>query len=181
MPAVEEPEPEVKPTFAQPQVLLVTPEISFHNGLAVRIGFIAAMGAVFVLMIPLPLPFLRLLLAPVAAGFFAVFLYSRRTGQVLSIRSGRRMGWITGIFVFTIVGILSTIAVAAISNEGGLTKYLRGQFPANDPNSEAVAQAFNDPLMLGVFMLASLGVLFLILTSLPMLGGALGAKVLDKQ
>jgi hypothetical protein len=47
---------------------------------------------------PIPWPFVRLPLAFLAAGFLAVYLYSRRTGQTLSIRSGARMGWITGIF-----------------------------------------------------------------------------------
>src|SRR5437868_1931794 len=101
-----EPEPEAaqpQPAVAELQPLQVSTDISFHNGLAVRIGFIAAMGAVFLLLIPVPLPYLRLLVAPLAAGYFAVFLYSRRTGQVLSVSSGRRMGWITGILSFVIV------------------------------------------------------------------------------
>ena len=53
-------------------------------------------------MIPIPLVWLRLPIAFVAAGFLAVYLYSRRTGQMLSLRSGARMGWITGIFSFTL-------------------------------------------------------------------------------
>jgi hypothetical protein len=181
-PVVEEPAP-VVPQVLTPQIDAVRPvsEIGFHNGLAVRIGLIAAMSAVLVLMIPLPFPFVRLFVAPIAAGFFAVFLYSRRTGQNLSVRSGRRMGWITGIFVFTFVGVLSTVAIIAISNQGELTKTLQSQFPANDPNSETIAQAFNDPTMVGVLVLLSLALLFVVLTALPMIGGALGAKVLDKQ
>ncbi len=92
-------------------------EISFHNWLAVRIGFIAAACAVIVCMIPIPLVWLRLPIAFVAAGFLAVYLYSRRTGQVLSLRSGARMGWITGVFSFAIVGILVALMILAILNE----------------------------------------------------------------
>jgi hypothetical protein len=158
----------------------VAPEIGFHNGLAVRIGLIAAMSAVLIFMIPLPFPVLRLFVAPIAAGFFAVFLYSRRTGQILSVRSGRRMGWITGVFVFTFVGVLS-IATIAVSNKDELTKALRSSFPPNDPNSDTIAQAFNDPTMVAVLVLLSLALLFVLLTALPMIGGALGAKVLEKQ
>ncbi|MBV9768856.1 MAG: hypothetical protein JOZ32_04735 [Bryobacterales bacterium] len=124
---------------------------------------------------------MRLLIAFIAGGFFAVFLYTRRTGQMLSIRSGARMGWITGVFSFTLVSVLFAVAMIAISNEGGLAKYVRSQLPVNDARSETVAQAFNDPAMLGVLVLLSLAMLFIALTALPVIGGALGAKVLEKE
>jgi hypothetical protein len=185
-PGLEEPEPAATPVEvaslpqASPLVQL-SGEISFHNRLAVRIGFIAALTAVFVFLVPLPFPFLRLLVAFVAGGFFAVFLYSRRTGQMLSIRSGARMGWITGIFSFTMLSVLFAVVMVKISSDGGLAKYLLSQLPANDARSESVAQAFNDPAMLVVLVLLSLGMLFIVLTALPIIGGALGAKVLEKE
>ena len=83
-------------------------------------------------LFPIPLPFVRLPLAFLLAGFLAVFLYSRRTGQTLSIRSGARMGWITGIFSFTLVTILFTVIMVAVSNQGGIVQQLRSQLPAND-------------------------------------------------
>ena len=112
MPATEEAEaaPTPQPALPELQPLRFPADIGFHNGLAVRIGFIAAMGAVMVSLFPIPFPWVRLPLAFVLAGFLAVFLYSRRTGQTLSIRSGARMGWITGIFSFTLVTILFTVA-----------------------------------------------------------------------
>src|SRR5271156_3380165 len=107
-----------------PAVALQAPaEITFHNRLAVRIGLLAALTAVLLFLFPLPFPFLRLLLAFIAAGFLAVFAYTRRTGQMLSIRSGARMGWITGIFSFTFVTILFTVTMVFISNDGGLVKF----------------------------------------------------------
>ena len=124
-PGLDEPEPAAPPVEvaslpqASPLVQL-SGEISFHNRLAVRIGFIAALTAVFVFLVPLPFPFLRLLVAFVAGGFFAVFLYSRRTGQMLSIRSGARMGWITGIFSFTMLSVLFAVVMVKISSDGGL-------------------------------------------------------------
>ncbi len=184
-PGLEEvdPKPATPEPLSLPQVPYVqlSGEISFHNRLAVRIGFIAALTAVFVFLVPLPFPFLRLLIAFVAGGFFAVFLYTRRTGQMLSIRSGARMGWITGIFSFTMLSVLFAFVMVKISNEGGLAKYLLSQLPANDARSESVAQAFNDPAMLVVLVLLSLGMLFVVLTALPVIGGALGAKVLEKE
>jgi hypothetical protein len=183
-PGIEENEPAAPPEATSPQpttYLELPPEISFHNRLAVRVGFIAALSAVFIFMVPLPFPLLRLLIGFVAGGFFAVFLYTRRTGQMLTIRSGARMGWITGVFSFTMVSIVFTFAMVEISNQGGLVKYIQSQLPAGDARSESVAQAFNDPAMLGVLMLLSLAMLFVILTALPVIGGALGAKVFEKE
>jgi len=112
-PGVEElePAPALVEIAIAPQTPLVqvSGEISFHNRLAVRIGFIAAMGAVMISVFPIPWPLVRLPVAFLAAGFLAVYLYSRRTGQTLSIRSGARMGWITGIFSFTLVSIYSRL------------------------------------------------------------------------
>jgi hypothetical protein len=184
-PGLEEIEPAPVPadvvTLAQTPYVQLSGEISFHNRLAVRIGFVAALAAVFVFLVPLPFPFLRLLIAFVAGGFFAVLLYSRRTGQTLSIGGGARMGWITGIFSFTMLSVLFAVVMVKISNDGGLAKYLLSQLPANDARSESVAQAFNDPAMLVVLVLLSLGMLFIVLTALPIIGGALGAKVLEKE
>ena len=156
-------------------------EIGFHNRLAVRVGFIAALAAVFLFMVPVPFPFLRLLLPFIAGGFFAVFLYSRRTGQMLSIRSGARMGWITGVFSFTMVSVVFAFAMVEVSNRGGLAKFLQSQMPANDARMDAVAQALNDPASVAVMVLLSLAMLFVVLTALPIIGGALGAKVLEKE
>lgn len=175
------PPPEQPPLAAPILQTRLSGDIGFHNALAVRIGFIAALSAVFIFLVPLPFPFLRLFVAFVAGGFFAVFLYTRRTGQMLSIRSGARMGWITGVFSFSLVSVLFAVAMVAISKQGGLVSYLRSQLPANDARSETVAQAFNDPAMLGVLLLLSLAMLFIVLTALPMIGGALGAKFLAKE
>jgi hypothetical protein len=154
-------------------------EIGFHNGLAVRIGFIAASSAVVMFLFPLPNPFLRLL-AFLVAGFLAVFLYTRRTGQILTIRSGARMGWITGIFSFLLVGVLATVSMVAISNQEGLAKFLSKQLPPNDARTETMAQMLQDPASLAAVVLFSLIVLFVIVTALPMIGGALGAKLFEK-
>ena len=121
-------EPKEEVVAEIPRIAAALPlEISFHNRLAVRIGFLAALAAVLLFLFPLPFPLPRLLIAVLAAGFLAVFLYTRRTGQMLSIRSGARMGWITGIFSFTLVSLLMTAAMVAISNQGGLQKFFRSQ------------------------------------------------------
>jgi hypothetical protein len=184
MPAEEvEPEPTPQPPPAVPvmQPVRFSADIGFHNGLAVRIGFIAAMGAVMVSLFPVP-PFLvRLPIAFVLAGFLAVFLYSRRTGQNLSIRSGARMGWITGIFSFTLVTILSTVAAVAASSQGDFAKQFRSQFPANDARADMAQQLLSNPAMIAGVVVLYLMLFFVIFTALPIIGGLLGAKVLEKQ
>ena len=176
-----EPEPQIPVVIAEPQPTHAPPDIGFHNGLAVRIGFIAAVGAVLISLFPIPLPFVRLPLAFLAAGFLAVYLYSRRTGQTLSIRSGARMGWITGIFSFLLVSILFTVAVVAVSRQGDFVQQLRNQLPANDARLDMLQQVLNNPAMIAGVVILYLMLFFIIFTALPIIGGALGAKVLAKQ
>lgn len=172
-----EPEQQPLPTPAiQPP-----PEISFHNRIAVRIGFLAAFTGMLLVMFPLPFPMIRLFVAFLAAGFLAVFAYTRRTGQVLSIRSGARMGWITGIFSFALVTILFTVSMVAISSQGGIAKFFRSQLPPNDSRASTIEQALNDPAAVAGGLLFVLMVMFVVVTTLPMIGGALGAKVLEKE
>ena len=67
------------------------------------------------------------------------------------------------------------------ASSGELEKYVRSQFPANDARSDMLTQLLGDPATLAGFTLFMLIILFLILTGLPMIGGALGAKVLAKE
>lgn len=181
-PGLEEPAEPLPPVAVLPTPSLPTAtEIGFHNRLAVRIGFLAALCAVLLFLFPLPFPFLRLTIVLVAAGFAAVFLYTRRTGQMLSIRSGMRMGWITGIFSFVQIGLLMTAVFVTISNQGGLVNFVKTQLPPNDARVDMITQAANDPGALAGGVLLVFLMLFVTLTALPMLGGALGAKVFAKE
>ena len=164
-----------------PAAVQALPEIGFHNMLAVRIGFLAAVVAVLLFLFPVPFPLVRLLVPFLVAGFLAVFVYTRRTGQMLSIRSGARMGWITGVFSFVLVGILFVVAMVAISAQGGIVKFFKSQLPANDARTDTIAQVLNDPAALAAGLIFSMLMLFVLLTALPMIGGALGAKVLEKE
>jgi hypothetical protein len=91
------------------------------------------------------------------------------------------MGWITGVFCCVLVAVLAATSAVAISNQGGLVKVFRSQLPPNDPRVDTLAQAMSDPGTLVGVLLMSFLMLFIILTALPMLGGALGAKVLAKE
>jgi hypothetical protein len=163
-----------------PPLVPSVPNIDFHNRIAVRAGFVAAVLGVALNMVPLPLAPLRLLVGFLAAGVLAAYLYRRRTGQALSVRSGARIGWITGIFGFTITTVLSTLVTLAASSQGKLTEILRSQAP--DPSqAEMINQVMREPATLVVVILISLVMLFILLTALPILGGALCAKFLEKE
>jgi len=56
-----------------------------------------------------------MLIVPVAGGFFAVYLYRQRTGQQMTVLAGARLGWISGIIVFTILTVLLTVVVLMLS------------------------------------------------------------------
>jgi hypothetical protein len=172
---------EVAPPAEQSQAPPPILEISFHNRLAVRTGFLAAVTGVLLALFPLPFPFARLMFGLLAAGFLAVFLYTRRTGQILSIRSGVRMGWITGVFCFVLLSMLMSAVLITISKQGGLANFIKSQVPADDARADTLAQALSDPATLAGGMLFALILFFVILTALPMIGGALGAKVLAKE
>ena len=184
-PLISEEPTEIPPPLTAEVPRLPQPvEISFHNRVAVRIGFLAAVSAVLLSMVPLPFPFLRLLLGYGAAGFLAVYLYTRITGQVLSIRSGARMGWITGIFSFTIVSVLFTGVLVAISSQGGLASFFRqhrDELSASGAQVDDVLKAMDNPTALAGALVMILMLFFCMLTLLPTLGGALGAKILARE
>lgn len=184
-PAIENEPSESVPSPAVAAAPVAQPplEISFHNRLAVRIGFLAALMAVLPFMLLLPVPFLPSLVA-FLTGFLAVFIYSRLTGQALSIRSGARMGWITGIFSFTFATAFFTITMVAISTQGKIADFFRehqDQLHLRSDQLSAMTKLLEDPAGLVGLIVVTLVMLFILLTALPMLGGALGAKVLEKE
>ena len=189
-PQFDEPVEEAEaPAVLTPPPAPLTPpklEISFHNVAAVRVALLAAALASLLISIPMPV-FLTagwMLVWLLSAGFLSVYLYRRRTGQQLSVRGGARMGWITGVFCFAIATVFFTISVVIISGRGGLASFYREQFSARGAPEAGVEQfleVLQSPTGLGVVLLLSLVFLFLLFTLLPTVGGALGAKVLEKD
>lgn len=173
-------------TIAPPVGPPPKPEINFRNATAVRVAFLAAGIASMLITVPLP-AFLAvgwLLLWLLGSGFFAVWLYRRRTGQEVSVRGGMRMGWITGMFCFVIATLFFTISVLTISSKGGLASFYREQFAARgslDANVQQFLDILQNPAGLATVILLSLLFVFVFFTLLPTLGGALGAKVLEKD
>lgn len=157
------------------------PVINFHNGTAVRIalgmGTLAFACLLVVGQLALPEALIFVWLA--AAGFLAVFLYRRRTGQRLSVLNGARLGWISGIFGFVIVTVILTMFVIALSEPSVVTA-LREQIKTRgipEANLDQMIEALHSP----AGITSALGLFFLLFTVLPAFGGALGAKLLDRD
>ena len=182
--AVEEPM-QIDAAAAVPPPLTGKGAISFHNSVAVRVGFMAA--GIMTLLLAFPIPsFLaaiwQLVLLP-AGGFFSVYLYGRRTGEAISVRAGARMGWITGVFCFAIMTVFFTVSVIQIATNDGLPAFFREM--VSQRGTPDLMNQFNEilssPAGVATLLFGMLLVFFVMLTVLPILGGALGAKVLEKE
>jgi hypothetical protein len=156
--------------------------INFHNSIAVRVAFLAAGLVTLLGAVPLPMVIAALwhIVMLVAGGFYAVYLYGRRTGESLSVRSGARMGWITGVFAFVIMTVLFTVSLVTIYASEGVRDLFR-KMAENSPGADMIDKMLQTDTGLAMFIMLSLFVSFLTSTILPVLGGALGAKVLEKE
>ena len=146
------------PRFAMP--------VSFRNPVALRIALLVGVGAMFLSSL---LPLVNWL----AAGFFAVFFYRRKTHNLLNVGSGLHLGWITGLVMFTIWGVF----FMALGLSGKLTAIFQEQLKnlpsSNDPTFQQMALFMGSGP--GLIVLLAIG--FVFITSLSMAGGALGAKI----
>ena len=149
--------------------------LNFHNPVAVRVAFIVALAANLLSWVPV----VNLLLW-LAAGFFAVFFYGRRTGCRLNVKAGMRMGWITGVMMFVITTVIFTLTIIPVAAAGGISATLRSQSQfknLSDPKVQDALKMLDTGPGLAAFLLAILFMLFILITLLSMAGGALGAKM----
>jgi hypothetical protein len=155
------------------------PAINFHNGPAIRIALLMAAAAFCSVAISVPVAAGFAILWLIVAGFLAVFLYRLRTGQRLSTLSGARLGWICGIFVFLIVAIMIGIIAAVLNNPAGLAKMKEqlGEMKQPAATIDQALDAFRHPGQI----FAELLQYFLLFTVLSAFGGAIGAKLLDRD
>jgi hypothetical protein len=179
---VEDLPPLPPPVAIPPPIDLAAPQpINFHNGQAVRIGLQAGTLAFLCSVIfgQLPLPQAFALIWLVAGGFFAVYLYKRRTGQRISILNGAHLGWICGIFGFVIVSVMLTIAAITFA-EPSTVSAMREQMKTRgvpDASVNQMIEVFKSPTGIARALLVS----FVLFTVLPAFGGAVGAKLLDRD
>ena len=172
--AVAEPEIAVVPAPEYippaPQARYAMP-VGFRNPTAVRIAlFVGIAGGLISDILPL--------VAWLAAGFFAVFFYRRKTRDRMNVAAGMRLGWITGLIMFTMWGIV----FAAMGLSGALAKQLESgmkslPFYSSDPAYQQMAHAMSSgpglilPLLFG----------FIVIICLSVAGGALGANLVGRR
>jgi hypothetical protein len=152
--------------------------------LAVRIALLAAAVSTLLLQLTAPLAMFGAFAWLLAGGFFAVQRYRRRTGARVSPREGARLGWITGLFSFLFAAVLLTVNIAAAAASGDLATHFREQFRNRNVGGAAMEEALRfleTPGGLGFVLFSTFCVLFVVFACLPMLGGAIGAKVLEKE
>lgn len=147
--------------------------VTFRNTVAVRIGFLVASVASLLDFVP-GLNWLFVIWS-VCAGFLAVFLYRRTTGQSLTMRNGARLGWIAGVMNSLIVIVLFTISIVASAGE--ITSALRDQIRSMAPNDSNALALVDSPYALVTIILMTLVMLFLIFTCASIAGGVLGARI----
>jgi hypothetical protein len=155
-----------------PRVHIPAPDpqpLNFHNGVALRIALLVAAIATFLSF----LPYLNWL----AAGFFAVFFYRRRTGYFLNMESGVRLGWITGLLMFGMMACFLGTSVLFLRSPSGMA-VLQSEFKnALDPKVLETLRM----LQSGPEVARLLVQLFVFTTLLSMAGGALGAKMVGRS
>jgi hypothetical protein len=174
-----QPVPEQAPAEVPPTPP-VPPTIDFRNPVAVRVGFLAALLAN--LLNALPYLILGCPLWLLAAGFLCVYLYNRRTGQSLSVRSGARMGWITGVFSFVIFTVFFTFSFIMAVRSGTLVNREQlSQIPFLQGNLDQVIELMQSPVGLALNLTFSLIILFVLFILFATAGGALAARVLGKH
>ena len=147
--------------------------LNFRNPVALRIAIVVAASATILSFV---LPFVNWL----AGGFFAVFFYRRRTGSLLSVRAGLRMGWITGVLAFVPSALV--FAIEGLPRLGATIdqqmKNLQGQDPAM---VRQMVEFFQSGPGIATAAMFSLAAMFVLITLLSMAGGALGAKVVGQD
>jgi hypothetical protein len=170
--------PAIQPPAAPPAA---PPRLNFHNATAVRTGLLLASIASLLSALPVwAAGLLGLVVWWLTAGFLSVYVYRRRTGQFLSVDSGLRMGWITGLLGSTISSVLFTVSVVPLIRSGTMTSIYKEQLhnmAASDANVQEALRILQSPSGLTMFVIMALLFLFLIITFLCTAGGALGAKL----
>jgi len=160
--------------------------ISFHNTNAVSTGFITAIIIWVLMIIPLgglPGMLLRVFVL-LGGGFLAVIFYTRRTGQMLTVAAGARLGWITGVLFYVIWMLFFTVTILLLQDKGGLSEAYKKQLQESNAPADTIKQIteiMQSPEVFGAVMLLMLGVMFVAFTLPMILGGAVAAKALERE
>jgi hypothetical protein len=173
--------PELAAPLPPPPPPIVRLPIGFRNPLALRVGFFTALLSLFLnLLLIMACPFWL-----TAAGFLGVYLYHRRTGEAFTVRSGAKMGWITGVLSFALSSVPLVFVYVEQVTAPDYVAHMREQmshFPFFPPGlQEQMLASVQTPAGIVTQVVILLVMLFVLFTLFPLIGGALGAKVLGKD
>lgn len=158
-------------------------DVDFGTPGALRACYWSAAFAAFFLSYP-PLLMLCFAIYP-AAGFYTVFSFKRRSGREISVKAGAKLGFMTGVIAFALGLVLLALLTAMPGSPEvgeGIEQY--AEFLENDGQAEAAAQVRllqDDRGMLAIVLLIFLVTGFAASTVFTTAGGALGAKVLERE
>jgi uncharacterized protein YqgC (DUF456 family) len=181
----EEPQPVVRPPEPVAPRAASLGVIGMRDPFAVRVSVLAGSVAVLLLFLPLPPPInlLWLTVLLVAAGFAAVWLYQKRTGTHLTAGNGARLGTMVGAFAFVIYLAVFTL-ILLLAESGSIQEALRTSMEAQNSSPETVQQLealLSSPVAFAFMLCFVLTAILVALMMLGAAGGALGAKVLEKE
>ena len=94
------------------------------------------------------------------------------------------MGWMTGLFCFLVAMVVFTINIVILASGGRLSAVFRDQIQSQANTDASVQEALrllDSPAGMVVLIMFTLALMFFLFTSLPMIGGALSAKVLERE
>jgi len=175
------PEP-LRPDLLPPLAHPVSPPINFSNPAAVRVAVLCSALSAFLNF--LPLISLGCCLWITGAGFFSAVLYARRTGVLLSTGEGARLGWLTGLLTFVMTLVLTAVNFVVLRSGSGFREALRRSMErvsTQDQVTQRVLDFLSSPAGLTIFLLGYIVLGFIFIASLCIAGGALGAKVMEKE
>ena len=172
--AAVEPEPPPQPVWQAPALDAAgvlppqvpphePPAVNFRNPVAWRVAVLVSLAASAFFF----LPYVNWL----AAGYFAVFLYRRKTGTAVNVIAGVRIGWMTGLLMFAILAVFFA-GFILMYNADGMREMFQAQFGRDPRMQQMLTMIQSVPDVLGTLL-----TIFLCTTFLSMAGGALGAKL----
>ncbi len=170
---------EMHPSVVPAPAMVVVPSVplGFRNPIALRVGMLAS--ALLCLAMMIPGVNYASVLWWLAAGYFSVWIYKRRTGQRITVRGGAHMGWMTGVLSCVLLSVLFAVVMAAIQRTGGLGA-LKNQLHDYAIDQKTIDEAVKR-LQNPVEILSSLAEMFLMMMFFCAAGGALCAKILSKD
>jgi hypothetical protein len=162
------------------------PEIGFSDSLALRVCLLAASIAAFaypllVSLLPGPLGGFGAIALLGSSGVLAVLLYRRRSGAPVSVLGGARLGWITGVFCFVILLVFATITVLLTDENAFRAAMAQNPDKFSEELRENVNRMLKNPEQAIAWVTFSALVMFVTMSMMASVGGALGAKYFGQR